>query len=175
MSFQLGDEVLDTSDSWVRGVLHQNIIVFIQVLYENRQFSSEVSYSKILWHESTQQHIHKFQFFYLVIIYSQISEIREIFEKTRLHSRRMHTAHLLTTSQHALCKRVSAKGGIYPGGCLPRGCLPRGYLPRGVSAQGGVCPGGGCLPGGCLPRLPPVNRITDTCKNITLSQLHCGW
>ena len=21
---------------------------------------------------------------------------------------------------------------------------------------------------------PPVNRITDTCKNITLAQLHCG-
>ena len=22
---------------------------------------------------------------------------------------------------------------------------------------------------------PPVNRITDTCKNITLPQLRCGW
>ena len=47
--------------------------------------NSEVSYAKILLHESTQQHIHKFQFFYLLIIYSQISEIREIFEKKQGH------------------------------------------------------------------------------------------
>ena len=50
----------------------------------------------------------------------------------------------------------------------------------GVSAQGGVCPGeggstvgvcpGGCLPRGCTP--PPVNRITDRCKNITFPYLH---
>ena len=44
-------------------------------------FNSEVSYLKILLHESSQQHIHKFQFFYLFIIYSQISEVREIFER----------------------------------------------------------------------------------------------
>ena len=51
---------------------------------------------------------------------------------------------------------VSAWGGgvSAQGGCLPGGCLSRG----------GVCPGG-CLPGGgCLPD-PPVNRITDRCKN----------
>ena len=33
--------------------------------------------------------------------------------------------------------------------------------------RGGVCSGGGQV-------LPPVNRITDTCKNITLPQLRCG-
>ena len=63
-------------------------------------------------------------------------------------------------------------------GCLPIGgvrygvvCLLWGYLPeRGVSARGrGLLPGGGlgCLPAReCLPG-PPLNRMTDTCKNIT--------
>ena len=54
--------------------------------------------------------------------------------------------------------RVVCLEGVCPWGCLP----------------GGVCPGGVC-PGGCLPRggvhLPPVNRITDRCKNITFPQL----
>ena len=34
---------------------------------------------------------------------------------------------------------------------------------------GGVCPGGVCLGGVCTD--PPVNRITDRCKNITFPQL----
>ena len=63
----------------------------------------------------------------------------------------------------------------------------------GVSAlAGGVCFHGGCplgvsSLGGCLllkglsafgvyakHPLPPVNRITDRCKNITLLQLRCA-
>ena len=37
---------------------------------------------------------------------------------------------------------------------MPRGCLPGG---------------GVCLPRGCLADTPPpVDRMTDTCKNITL-------
>ena len=102
--------------------------------------------------------------------------------KTRMHSSGMCTARLLTVSQHALRKGLSAQGSVCQGGvcsggvsapegCLPRGCLTRGCLPRGclpmgsllsgVSAQGGVCPGGVCLGGvcrggvclgGCLPR-----------------------
>ena len=66
-------------------------------------------------------------------------------------------------------------------GCLPGGCLPGGCLPRGVSAWvgvclGGICPGGVC-PGGCLSQhalgqtLPPVDRMTDRCKNIIFPQL----
>ena len=47
---------------------------------------------------------------------------------TRLHSSRMLTARLLTVSQHALRKRVSAQRG---------GCLP----------GGDVCPGGGVVCG----------------------------
>ena len=50
-------------------------------------------------------------------------------------------------------------GGV-PG---PRG---RGYL-----VQGEGVPGPGGLPGLVLP---PVDRITDACKNITLPQLRCG-
>ena len=46
----------------------------------------------------------------------------------------------------------------------------------GVSAQGvgGVCLGEGCLLGGGVCQTPPVDRMTDTCKNITLLQLCCG-
>ena len=52
--------------------------------------------------------------------------------------------------------------GVCPGGMC---------LPRGISAQGGVCLGDVILEGGCLPGTPPVNRITDRCRNITLPQL----
>ena len=64
---------------------------------------------------------------------------------------------------------VSGPGGSGPGGVLPLG---------GVSGPGGVWSWGGLLrgrgsspcPGGFpLPGDPPVNRITDTCKNITLA------
>ena len=47
------------------------------------------------------------------------------------------------------------------------------FVGGGVSAcDGGWClPARGvCLPGGCVcPQDPPVDRMTDTCKNITLS------
>ena len=81
-------------------------------------------------------------------------------------------------------------GGVYVRGGVPAwgGYLPRGmylpgwgvpaqeggipawevYLPRGVYLPGGVCSGG------ALRHIPPVNRITHTCKNITLAQLRCG-
>ena len=73
--------------------------------------------------------------------------------------------------------------------CIPVGCVPAAHWPYAA-----VCfPGWGCLPGpggglpaqggfslpggvsawsgGALParRPPPVNRITHTCKNITLA------
>ena len=81
---------------------------------------------------------------------------------------------------------LSVQGGL----SLPRGvsAWSQGGLPvRGVSAwSGGASPClGGCLPGlrgvlpaqggwvlpawGGLPGDPPVDRITDTCKNITLA------
>ena len=45
-------------------------------------------------------------------------------------------------------------------GCLPRGCLPRG----------GVCWGGVSAPLHAGIHPPPVDRMTDRCKNITLPQ-----
>ena len=71
--------------------------------------------------------------------------------------------------------------GVYlvPGGVpSPGGCTwSRGvYLvPGGVPGLGGVPgPGGVSGPRGWCQVLPPVNRITHTCKNITLPQLRCG-
>ena len=89
-------------------------------------------------------------------------------KKIRMHSSRMRTGRSLTVCQSLLAgEGVSASGG-----CL----LPGG------SASGGVCSGGRGVsaPGGCgIPACteadtPPVDRITDACKNITLAQLRCG-
>ena len=51
-------------------------------------------------------------------------------------------------------------GGLLSGGSAQEGCL---------SARRGVC-----LLGGVCQTHPPVNRMTDRCKNITLPQLRCG-
>ena len=102
-------------------------------------------------------------------------------ELTRMHSSMMRTARLLPVSPHMHCSR-----GVYLwGGCLVGGVpawgvyMPRGvYLPRGVPTQGVCLPGGVPAWGLYLPRgrgylsrySPPVNRMTDRCKNITLPQ-----
>ena len=90
--------------------------------------------------------------------------------ETRMHSSRMRTGRSLT-----VCCSLLPGGGVV---CLVRG----GVLPAGgvCLVQGGVLPagevclvrGGVCLVlggEGCSPEAPPVNRITDTCKNITLA------
>ena len=110
-----------------------------------------------------------------------------------MHSSRMRTGRSLTVC----CSLLPGRGGglpgpgggvvcLVPGGgvCLVPGgsawggsCLPgpRGGVCRGrclPDPGGGVClvPGGGfSLTGGVLPGAPPVNRITHTCKNITLA------
>ena len=95
----------------------------------------------------------------------------------------MRTARLLNVSQHTLAGGVPARGCTCPGECtclgvpggvpaqgvyLPRGTCPGGvpaqgvYLPRGCTCLGGTCPG--------TRHPPPVNRMTDRCKNITLPQ-----
>ena len=61
-------------------------------------------------------------------------------------------------------------------------CIPVGCVPSAAVAVSGVCVPRGCLPvGGGLPggvsdigggvHLPPVDRMTDTCENITFPQL----
>ena len=60
-------------------------------------------------------------------------------------------------------------GGVYlPGGVPVWGV----YLARGVYLPGGVPAQGVYLPRGIHAQgvLPPVNRMTDRCKNITLAQ-----
>ena len=66
--------------------------------------------------------------------------------------------------------------------CIPVGCVPpvlyrtggvsvqegESLSKRGVSVQGGLCQGRGLYQGDTLP---PVNRMTYRCKNITFLQL----
>ena len=81
----------------------------------------------------------------------------KIQHNTRMHPNRMRTARLLTVSQHALL-------GMYLPGGVPAG--GRCTFPGGVPAQG-ECTCAGGIPAQVLP---PVNRMTDRCKNITLLQ-----
>ena len=112
----------------------------------------------------------------------------EKLHKTRMHSSRMHTSCLLPISpsmhhsQGGTCPGGTCPGGVpvggtCKGGYLPEGSVPAlGYLPWGT-CPGGTCQGGvptwvGCTcPRGCTcPGTPPMNRMTDRCKNITLPQ-----
>ena len=61
-----------------------------------------------------------------------------------------------------------SQGGVpCPGGVPGPGGV---YLVWGVPGPGGVY----LVPGGPGQVLPPMDRITDACKNITLPQLRCG-
>ena len=76
-------------------------------------------------------------------------------------------------------------GGVHAGGVCAwgawvlRGCACPG-LPGGHACLGGGVPRGVCMPGGCMSggyachAHPTVDRMTHTCKNITLAQLRCG-
>ena len=91
-----------------------------------------------------------------------------------MHSSRMHTARSLTAS----CSIHGVAGGEL---CVPEGaCMAEGHVCLGGMHGRGACvPGGmhGSMAGGhaCLgacvaggPCVAPVNRMTDTCENITL-------
>ena len=122
----------------------------------------------------------------------------QIETETRMHSSRMRTGRSLILCCSLLPGRGEGGvclvwggvclvlGGVLPGlGGLPGPggvCLVGGGLPgpgRSLPGlgEGGVClvPGGFSLPGGVLParggcpETPSVNRITHTCKNITLA------
>ena len=93
----------------------------------------------------------------------------------------MHTARSLTVSPSVLC----SGGGVPVRGAGLGGCL-FGGLVWGGAWSGGCLLQGGAWSGGCLVRgmpawsrgevvsqhgrPPPVNRMTDRCKNITLHQ-----
>ena len=89
-----------------------------------------------------------------------------------------------------VCSWGCLLGGVCSGGMSALGgCLLWGVCSRGVSTPGGVCSQGvsalggllgGCLLQGCVcswgwypsmhwGRHPPMNRMTDRCKNITLT------
>ena len=80
-----------------------------------------------------------------------------------MHSGGMCTVHPLFTVRgcfcpgRGLCPGVSVQGCLCPGGSLSRGSL----CPLEGSVSGGLCLG---------DWLPPVNRMTHRCKNITLPQ-----
>ena len=63
------------------------------------------------------------------------------------------------------------KGGSGPGGFL----VPAVAWPWGVAGPrgGASLVWGECGIPACTEADPPVNRITDTCENITLPQLRC--
>ena len=100
----------------------------------------------------------------------------------RMHSSRMHTGHSLTVCQSLLLPGGICSRGICSGGCLLPvgggvsalgGCLLQGVsAPGGLSALGEVvCSQDGCVVSQHALRQmpPPVNRITDMSKNITLA------
>ena len=65
---------------------------------------------------------------------------------------------------------VCFRGCLFLGGVCSRGCLPQGVCSQGVSASRGCLLLGGCwYPSMHWGRHPPVNRITDMSKNITLA------
>ena len=99
-----------------------------------------------------------------------------------MHSSRVSTARLLPyLPACSVPEGVPGSGVLVPGGAWSQGCLVLGGVPgprgctwfQGVPGPGGVlfctifwdtivtCPG--------IPP-PPLNRMTDRCKNITLPQ-----
>ena len=94
--------------------------------------------------------------------HTSVKRITDTCENTRMHSRRMHTTHLLTVSQHAL------PGGLY----LPRGV----YLPWGCTCLGGTSSGNPPLwtewQTGAKILPCPEFRLRAV---ITLPQLRWGW
>ena len=98
--------------------------------------------------------------------------------------------HFTSFSQNEVGATINYKQECIPVGCVPaarrpyagvcfrlRGSGQRGgggvSAPGGVSGLGGLLPGSGVWLGGvsqhALRQTPPVNRMTDRCKNITLA------
>ena len=81
-----------------------------------------------------------------------------------MHSSRMRSL--------TVCWRLLRGGGFWSGGGV---CSGGGVSSWGVSSAGDLVPGLCVCSGGWQsPPPPPVDRITDACRNITLAQLRCG-
>ena len=109
----------------------------------------------------------------LTTFFSQLSQCLASHHRqslTRMHSSRMRTARSLTVSR----SRSIRQGGGMCATHTPRHACP--LLPHtpppAMHAPCHTHP----LPHTPPPamHIPPVNRITDRCKNITLPQLRCG-
>ena len=95
-----------------------------------------------------------FEMFCLNCIFSNSTAKGRKILYTRMHSSRMRTGRTLTVFRSLLFRGE----GSGPGG------VP-------AWSGGGLVPGGTYLVWGCLVRYsPPVNRMTHTCKNITLAK-----
>ena len=101
-----------------------------------------------------------------------------------MYSSRMRTARSLTIQGGG---ESPWQGGLLVwGGLLARG---ESLCQGGLLAGGSPCWGGVSLPGVSLPgaspchggllawrvSYPPVDRMTDRCKNITFANFVCGW
>ena len=81
---------------------------------------------------------------------------------------------------HSSRMRTVRCSGRQWGVCLPRGGVCRGAVCPGGGFPGGVCPEWSAQEGGlpkediCPVGCPPVDRMTNTCKNITLRNYVAG-
>ena len=101
-----------------------------------------------------------------------------------LHSPHTHTLPLPHTHTHPAFATHTHLNHVHP---LRHTCLPPGrqappfamHVPQHTCPLACMPPFCHACPHACTPPStgkygPPVNRMTDRCKNITLSQLHCG-
>ena len=115
----------------------------------------------------------------LILFSIGCQEAKGIYMSTRMESSRISTGHLLTVFRSMLLPGAC----LVPGGVLSlRGVylVPGAYLVTGGCVWFGGVPGhgghvwyGGVWCWGGIPRqvLPPMNRMTDRCKNITLAKI----
>ena len=130
------------------------LLTFIQL----KECFSNAIFNRVMYIKRLSfSHSRVFHRFYQWLMYWSIHT------QKRMHSSRMHIARSIRCSSRL------------PGRFLPRSwgvCLGRGLTWGGLA----VCPRGEGrgLTRECLPETPPVNRMTDRSKNITLLQLRCG-
>ena len=119
---------------------------------------------------------YSFMRFFLFILQTKNSEQQECIPVGCVPAAQWPYAGICFRGGGVCSRRGSALGGgcLLPGGVCYQGVLLLGGVcsEGGVSALGGVCSQGGvggCGIPACTQAAPPVNRMTDRCKNITLA------